>query len=200
MQIKNAKFITSITGDAAFPGKGLPEIAVAGKSNVGKSSFINCMCNNFKLARTSQEPGKTRLINVFDCGRFHLMDLPGYGFARVSAQMQHDWGRMMESYLSGSRHLCHVLQLVDLRHEPTRDDVQMIQYLRHYEIPFTIIATKADKLSRAQRFRQTAQVCRGIGVQPWQVICFSSVDRTGKEDVEKRLDEILAQCTQPPQQ
>jgi len=191
MQIKNAKFITSIVGNQSFPNKGLPEIAVAGKSNVGKSSFINCMCNNFKLARTSQEPGKTRVINVFDCGAFHLMDLPGYGFAKVSANIQRDWGRMMEEYLSGSQELCHVLQLVDLRHEPTKDDVQMINYLRHFNIPFTVIATKADKLSRAQRFRQLAQVCRGIGVQPWQVICFSSVDRTGKEEVEKRLEEIL---------
>ena len=105
---------------------------------------------------------------------------------------------MMEAYLSGSKQLCHVLQLVDLRHDPTQDDVQMMNYLRYYQIPYTVIATKADKLSRAQRFRQVEQVCRGIGVQPWQVICFSSMDRTGKPEVEKRLDEILAGASGRP--
>lgn len=192
MQIKNAKFITSITGNQPFLGKGLPEIAVSGKSNVGKSSFINCMCSNGKLARTSQEPGKTRMINVFGCGSFYLMDLPGYGYARVSDKMQRDWGRMMQEYLSESKELCHVIQLVDLRHDPTQADVQMMEYLRYYHIPYTIVATKADKLSRSARFAHVAQICRGIGVQPWQVVCFSSVNRTGKEEIEKRLDDILS--------
>ncbi|MBE5760945.1 MAG: YihA family ribosome biogenesis GTP-binding protein [Clostridiales bacterium] len=191
MEIKNAKFITSITGNQPFPGKGLPELAVSGKSNVGKSTFINCMCNNHKLARTSQEPGKTRVINIFDCGVFHLVDLPGYGYAKVSGAMQRSWGAMMEGYLSGSQELLHVFQLVDLRHEPTEDDIMMINYMRHYDVPFTIVATKADKLSRSQRFSNIARICRTLGVQPWEVIPFSGVDRTGRDIVLDRIDKIL---------
>ena len=192
MEIIGAKFITSIVGGQSFPGKGLPEIAVSGKSNVGKSTFINCMCNNFKLARVSAEPGKTRTINIYDCGRFFLMDLPGYGFAKVGAEQKKSWGAMIEGYLSSSRELAHVIQLVDLRHDPTADDQMMINYLRSYQIPFTVVATKADKLSKSQRFQKIAAVCRGLGVQPWQVIPFSGIDRTGRADVLLRLDEVLS--------
>ena len=106
--------------------------------------------------------------------------------------MKKSWGGMIEGYFSGSRQLVHVIQLVDLRHDPTRDDEMMMNYLRHYQIPYTIVATKADKLSRAQRSKQIAAVCRTLGVQPWQVIAFSGVDRTGKAEVLSRLDEIIA--------
>ncbi|MGI5898586.1 MAG: ribosome biogenesis GTP-binding protein YihA/YsxC [Christensenellales bacterium] len=191
MEINEAKFITSITGNADFPGKGLPEIAAAGKSNVGKSTFINCVCNNRKLARVSQEPGKTRLINIYGCGDFHLVDLPGYGFARAPIHIKQTWGKMMEDYLGNSQQLCHVFQLVDLRHPPTQDDILMVNYLRHYEIPFTVVATKTDKISRSQRARHINQICRVIAVQPWEIIPFSGTDRTGREDILEKIENIL---------
>ena len=133
MIIKKAEFITSLDSLRTFPGQGMPEIAMAGKSNVGKSSLINSLCNNKKLARTSSEPGKTRLINIYkvNTDQMMLVDLPGYGFAKAPQAEKQKWAAMIEGYLAGSENLRHVLQLVDLRHEPTKDDVQMVKYLRH---------------------------------------------------------------------
>lgn len=192
MQIKRATFITSLTGNQRFEGQGLPQIAIAGKSNVGKSSLINCLCNQNKLARVSSEPGKTRLVNIFRINDdFHLVDLPGYGYARVSRTMIEDWGAMMDSYLSGSEQLCHILHLVDIRHEPGENDLQMQAWIQHNQLPCTVIATKSDKLSRAQQQKAILVICRKLGVQPWDVIPFSSVTRDGKDKLLQRIDEIL---------
>ncbi len=193
MDIKQAEFVTSMASYGDFAGRGLPQIAVAGKSNVGKSSMINKLCNRLKLARTSATPGKTRLINVFLLNRaFHLIDLPGYGFAKVDKQEKARWGRMMQDYFEKAEELRHVFCLVDIRHEPTEDDRQMNTFLRQMGIPFTVIATKADKISRGARQKQLAPICRALMVQPWEVICWSSEDGTGREQVQKLLDEILA--------
>ncbi|MGN1370278.1 MAG: ribosome biogenesis GTP-binding protein YihA/YsxC, partial [Aristaeellaceae bacterium] len=171
MEIKQAEFITSMASYGSFAGRGLPQIAVAGKSNVGKSSLINKLCNRNKLARTSATPGKTRLINVFLLNRaFHLIDLPGYGFAKVDKQEKARWGRMMQDYFETAEELRHVFCLVDIRHEPTEDDRQMNTFLRQMGIPFTVIATKADKISRGARQKQLAPICRALMVQPWEVI------------------------------
>lgn len=193
MDIKQAEFVTSMASYGDFAGRGLPQIAVAGKSNVGKSSMINKLCNRLKLARTSATPGKTRLINVFLLNRaFHLIDLPGYGFAKVERQEKARWGRMMQDYFEKAEELRHVFCLVDIRHEPTEDDRQMNTFLRQMGIPFTVIATKADKISRGARQKQLAPICRALMVQPWEVVCWSSEDGTGREQVQKLLDEILA--------
>ncbi len=193
MDIKQAEFVTSMASYGDFAGRGLPQIAVAGKSNVGKSSMINKLCNRLKLARTSTTPGKTRLINVFLLNRaFHLIDLPGYGFAKVDRQEKARWGRMMQDYFEKAEELRHVFCLVDIRHEPTEDDRQMNTFLRQMGIPFTVIATKADKISRGARQKQLAPICRALMVQPWEVVCWSSEDGTGREQVQKLLDEILA--------
>ncbi|MBQ3155932.1 MAG: YihA family ribosome biogenesis GTP-binding protein [Clostridia bacterium] len=177
-----------------FAGRGLPQIAVAGKSNVGKSSLINKLCNRNKLAKTSSTPGKTKLINVFLLNRaFHLVDLPGYGFARVDKQEKLRWGKMMQDYFEQSDELRHVFCLVDIRHEPTEDDRNMNTFLRQMGIPFTVIATKADKISRGARQKQLAPICRALMVQPWEVICWSSEDGTGRDQVQKLLDEVLAE-------
>lgn len=192
MRMIRAEFVTSLTGNQTFAGQGLPQIAIAGKSNVGKSSLINCLCNQNKLARVSSEPGKTRLINIYSIdGAYHLVDLPGYGYARVSQAMKEDWGAMMDSYLSGSHHLCHLLQLVDIRHEPGENDVQMQAWIQHNGLPCTIVATKCDKLSRAQRQKAVQVICRKLGVQPWDVLPFSSVTREGREALLERIDKIL---------
>ena len=194
MEIKQAEFVTSMAQYGNFAGKGLPQIAVAGKSNVGKSSLINKLCNRNKLAKTSATPGKTKLINVFLLNRaFHLIDLPGYGFARVDKAEKARWGKMMQEYFEHSDALRHVFCLVDIRHEPTEDDKQMNTFLRQMGIPFTVIATKADKISRAARQKQLAPICRALFVQPWEVICWSSEDGTGRDQVQKLLDEVLAE-------
>ena len=199
MRIKRATFVTSLTGNQRFEGEGLPQIAIAGKSNVGKSSLINCLCNQNKLARVSAEPGKTRLVNIFRINDdFHLVDLPGYGYARVSRAMQEDWGQMMDSYLSGSEHLCHILHLVDIRHEPGQHDLQMQAWIQHNQLPCTVIATKCDKLSRAQQQKSILAICRALGVQPWDVLPFSSVTRAGRDELLDRLDQILGLTEEQP--
>jgi len=195
MVIKKSKFVKSMSAFAAFPGQGLPEIAMVGKSNVGKSSLINNMTGNSKLARTSSEPGKTRLVNLYLINEaFFLVDLPGYGFAKAPKQEKQKWAEMIEGYLRGSGHLKRVFQLVDVRHAPTEDDQLMVEYLRHYDIPFTVVATKADKLSKAQRGRSIPVICRTLGVQPWEVMVNSSKDGTGKD---KLLELIEAEIAPP---
>ena len=188
MEIKQAEFITSMAQYGNFAGKGLPQIAVAGKSNVGKSSLINKLCNRNKLAKTSATPGKTKLINVFLLNRsFHLIDLPGYGFARVDKAEKARWGKMMQDYFEQAEELQHVFCLVDIRHEPTEDDKNMNLFLRQMGIPFTVIATKADKISRGARMKHIAPICRALYVQPWQVIPFSAEKGIGREELVKHI-------------
>lgn len=200
MEIKNASFITSMAQYGPYQGCGALQIAVAGKSNVGKSSLINKLTRRNKLARTSQTPGKTRLINAFDldCGekRFHLIDLPGYGFAKVDKKEKERWGTMMQDYFEQSETLVHCLCLVDIRHEPTQDDIQMNTFLRQMGIPFTVIATKSDKISRGARQKQLAPICRALLVQPWEIICFSSEDGTGREELLALLEKVLTEAEQ----
>ena len=192
MIIKKAKFLLSQSTFGNFPQQGMQEIAMAGKSNVGKSSLINSLTRNSKLARTSSAPGKTRLINYYMINEdFLLVDLPGYGFARAPKSEQEKWSKMIEGYLTGSQNLKHVFHLVDIRHEPTQEDVMMIEYLRHYDIPFSVIATKADKLSKAQRSRSIPVICRKLVVQPWEILAYSSEDLTGRDALLEKIDQIL---------
>ncbi len=198
MIIKSAKFALSLAELKSFPKQGLPEVAMAGKSNVGKSSLINSFAFRAKLARTSSEPGKTRLINFYEINEaFFLVDLPGYGFAKASKDERDKWGAMIEGYLENSKHLVHVLQLVDVRHEPTVDDQMMVEYLRHYEIPFTVVATKCDKLSKAARGRNIPAICRKLAVQPWEIIQYSSEDGTGRDALHKAVEGVLGNGETP---
>ncbi|MEG2315314.1 MAG: ribosome biogenesis GTP-binding protein YihA/YsxC [Clostridia bacterium] len=193
MEIKNAEFVTSLAAYNEQPPITLTQLAVVGKSNVGKSSLINALCNRKKLCKTSSTPGKTRLINIFLINNFfHLVDLPGYGFAKVDKLEKRRWGAMMDGYFQQSTLLTHVLLLVDIRHDPTADDVVMSQYFRKMGIPFTVVATKADKISRGARMKFIAPICRAMLVQPWEIIAFSSEDATGRDQLLERLDALVA--------
>lgn len=196
--IKQARFVTSVADAKNIPDYNAPEIAIAGKSNVGKSSFINFMVNINKLAKTSQEPGRTRLLNYFEInnGEYYFVDLPGYGYAKVTRQEKQKWGALIENYLQTSKNLINVFVLVDLRHEPTDDDKMLINFLYNYRVPFTIIATKADKLSRAQQQKCKAVVASALCVGVNNVIVTSSLAKTGKDDVLARIDALLATAKQ----
>jgi len=192
MEIKQASFVTSLAKYHENPPIQLPQLAVVGKSNVGKSSLINSLCNRRKLCKTSATPGKTRLINVFLINEeFHLVDLPGYGFAKVDKAEKKRWGDMMDTYFQESNYLMHVLHLVDIRHEPTQDDIDMNQYFRQMDIPFTVVATKADKISRAARMKHIAPICRALLVQPWEIIPYSSEDGFGRDKLLDVIEDVL---------
>ena len=191
MEIKTASFVISLAQYREEPPVTLPQLAVVGKSNVGKSSMINRLTNRNKLARTSATPGKTRLINVYQINNeINFIDLPGYGFAKVSKEEKLSWGKMMQDYFATTEDLCHVFHLVDIRHEPSAEDKEMGMFLRQAGIPFTVVATKADKISRGARMKYLAPICRGLLVQPWQVIPFSSEDGTGKEELLNKIEQV----------
>ncbi len=192
MIIKNAEFITSVANDKNFlVYTDKPIIAVSGKSNVGKSSFINMLANRKKLAKTSNTPGRTRLVNYFDFGQFILADLPGYGFAQVSKAEKEKWGKLMNSYFMHEHTVNHVFALVDIRHKPTADDVAMINFLHHYAIPFTIVATKSDKLGKAVVGKQIKEIASTFALMPSDIIAVSNETRDGKEKILSCLDKIL---------
>jgi len=193
--IKQAEFVVSCAAGTPPPPPQPLEVAIVGKSNVGKSSLLNSLCRNNKLARVSSAPGKTRLINYFAINRsFYLVDLPGYGFAKASKSEQSTWGALMEGYLAGGR-LSHLFLLLDIRHPPTVDDATMYRYLLHYGIPFTLIATKADKISRSQRkIRANANAKQLTGV-PFSMI-YSSESGEGRAELVQRLGALYADALQ----
>ncbi len=195
--IKQAKFITSVASQSKLPDFRSPEIAIAGKSNVGKSSFINMMVGQKKLARASSEPGRTRLLNFFEIngGEFYFVDLPGYGYAKVNKAEKAKWGGLIESYLRQSANLINVFVLIDIRREPNEDDRMLLQYLYAYSIPFTVIATKADKLSKLQQGKFKQAIASALGVGSGDIILTSAQTGEGKEDVFRRIDQLLQTAT-----
>lgn len=186
-----AKFITSAATSSQFLKTDKPIIAISGRSNVGKSSFINLLAGRKQLARVSKEPGRTRLINYFDYGDFILADLPGYGYAKVSKEEKLKWARLLDEFFAEEGHICHVLALVDSRHEPTADDIQMVEFLYSKIIPFTVIATKADKISKAEGARSKIRIAAALKCGADDVILTSSQKRTGLESVIKRLQNVI---------
>ncbi|MBR6006781.1 MAG: YihA family ribosome biogenesis GTP-binding protein [Clostridia bacterium] len=198
-RITKAEFKTSVGTGGAYPEKTAAELAIVGKSNVGKSSLINSLCNMNKLAKTSQKPGKTRLINFFLVnGEFSLVDLPGYGFAQASKQEQAAWGALIENYLASGR-VDHIIMLLDIRHEPTADDLQMFKYILYYAIPYTLVATKADKLAVSKR-RQAANRCAKLLGAPPYAIAFSGETGDGKEELLARLDQVVHPVGEPAEE
>ncbi len=191
MIIKEAKFITSAANERGFLTDVRPTIAVCGRSNVGKSSFINLLAGRKKLARTSAEPGRTRLVNYFDFGAFILADLPGYGFARVSKAEKDRWAALLNSFFSDSGRVAHAFALVDIRHDPTADDKTMISFLYASRIPFTIVATKSDKLAKTLFKEACRRIASAFGTGEDNVIALSSVTGRGKEEILSLLDKVV---------
>ena len=182
MENFTAKFITSVAKACEFYSDGRPIIAVGGRSNVGKSSLINMLAGNNKLAKTSADPGRTRLVNYFDFGAFVLADLPGYGFAKVSKEEKAKWARLLEEFFA-TQHITLLLSLVDIRHEPTADDKQMIDYLYHYAIPFVAVATKADKLPKTKIKPQLMSIAASLKLGIDNIICSSAEKGVGKKEI-----------------
>ncbi|MBQ3018979.1 MAG: YihA family ribosome biogenesis GTP-binding protein [Clostridia bacterium] len=199
MKIKNATFITSAAKKEQFITPDKPMIAVCGKSNVGKSSFINMLANQKKLAKTSSEPGRTRLVNYFDFGEFILADLPGYGFARVSKGEKEKWAKTLDSFFKDKARIAHVFMLVDSRHDPTADDVQMIEFLHYHTLPFTVTLTKADKLSKMKLKEHLKAIAADLYLAPANMLATSSETGYGKEDVLRKLREIVDLANSPIQ-
>lgn len=193
MIIKRSELETVAVKPNQYPAADLKEIAFAGRSNVGKSSLLNLITGRKKLARVSGSPGKTRTINFYNInGTFRIVDLPGYGYAKVSKSISEGWGEMMEQYLENRPNLVKVVQLVDIRHEPSKQDVEMYRYLRHFGLDGIVVATKSDKISKNQlpkhikMIRQTLQLSGEDKVIP-----ISSLKKTGYQDLLDEMERLL---------
>ncbi len=190
MELKQATFVTSVASDKNFLKTDKPIIAICGKSNVGKSSLINMLAGQKKLAKTSVTPGRTRLINYFDFGAFMLADLPGYGFAKVSKEEKKKWGELLEKFLS-TEDITLVLSLVDIRHDPTSDDKMMINYLYHYALPFTLIATKADKLGKTKVKPRLKEIATDLRVGIADITASSADTGLGKKEIFSIIEQAI---------
>lgn len=190
MRIKQSEFEISAVKREQYPIDGLPEVAFVGRSNVGKSSIINALTNRRHLAKVSQTPGKTRLINFFmmNQGEFHLVDLPGYGYAKVSKTEQASWGKTIEMYLTDREELKRVILLVDSRHKPTKDDLLMHDWIKHFDIEAIVVATKSDKLSNNDLRKSEKIIKETMGLtKDDKFYFFSSLNKRGKDELINHL-------------
>ncbi|MCC2252199.1 ribosome biogenesis GTP-binding protein YihA/YsxC [Virgibacillus sp. AGTR] len=183
MKVINAEIVISAVSEKQYPNDHLPEIALAGRSNVGKSSFINKLINRKNLARTSSKPGKTQTLNFYKINNgFYFVDVPGYGYAKVSKKEREKWGKMMEEYFEKRSSLKAVLLITDVRHEPTKDDIQMYDYLKHYELPVIVIATKLDKVPKSKRAKHIKRTKSVLQMESDDVLLpFSAETGEGKD-------------------
>ena len=192
MRFINAKFIKSASKKDEFIVDELPQIAIVGRSNVGKSSLINLLTNNSKMAKTSSTPGRTRLVNYFNINnQFYLVDLPGYGYHKASKSIANAWDAVMNDYFVDNEKLKLVFVLLDCRIEPTELDKQMLDYLAENEIPAIIIMTKTDKISRSELFLNMSKISKEIRFNKDLIIATSALKKQGVERVEKLLDEYI---------
>lgn len=193
MKVTNAKFTISAVGPNQYPTDQKVEIALSGRSNVGKSSFINRLIQRKSLARTSSKPGKTQTLNFYHINDlFYFVDVPGYGYAKVSKKEREKWGKMIEEYITTRENLELVLILVDFRHEPSTEDVQMREFLEYYEIPYRIIMTKCDKIPRGKWNKHVSQIRKAFGKPPEELfLTFSSETGEGVEKAWEWIETIV---------
>jgi len=192
MIIKSAEFVKSAVKPSHYPSEAFPEIAFAGRSNVGKSSLINTLLNRKRLVKISSTPGRTQLINFFNINHvFTLVDLPGYGYARVPDSVRKSWGPMVETYLSTRKTLKGVVLIMDIRRIPRIEELNFIDWLNDYSIPSILVLTKTDKLSKVKQTKQLVNVSEVLAVEKRDLILFSSKSRLGKDAVWDDLEKLI---------
>lgn len=193
MKITSVDLKISAVRRSQYPTDNMSEYLLVGKSNVGKSSFINTLINRKNYARTSATPGKTQTINFYHVNdKFYLVDAPGYGFAMLSKKKQKKFGLMMEDYLQNRPNLKQVFMLIDFRHKPSKDDKLMYEFLKHYQIPVTIVATKADKVGITRQQTQRNLILNELDlVVGDDFVIFSNVTKDGKHDIQEKIERII---------
>ena len=188
MIIKSAEFVKSATKPAEYPPVQLPEIAFAGRSNVGKSSLINTLVNRKRLVKTSSTPGRTQLINFFEINhQIVFVDLPGYGYAKVPVSVRKKWGPMIETYLSGRKSLKAVVVILDIRRTPQQEELNLLGWLNHYAIAAIVVLTKTDKLSKSKSTQQHRRIAQALSMDPKDLILFSAKTRRGRDALWKAI-------------
>ncbi len=191
MDINNVNFEMACGTSSQLPESTKPEVVFSGRSNVGKSSLINKITNRKSLARVSATPGKTATINFFSLKEFMLVDLPGYGYAKVSQAEKDRWGELVEGYFADDRNFALVIQICDIRHKPTADDMQMIRYLSELNFPFVVVLTKKDKLNKTELAKQMAFYTDLLAEFNAEFVAFSALNGEGTEDVRNIIDKYL---------
>ena len=195
MKIKSSKFVITVADPAKLLETNVKEFAFVGRSNAGKSSLINALTNKNMLAKTSSTPGKTRHINYFLINEeFYIVDLPGYGYHKASKGDEERWTKLIEEYLLKSEQLAWGFVLMDIRHKPSVLDKQMLTFLHYYSVPFVVVATKADKLSKAQRYNHANKLANEIGLSGKDIIITSSEGKFGMEDILAKCEQFLVQA------
>jgi len=195
MIIKSAEFVTSAVKPVQYPPPDFPEVAFAGRSNVGKSSLINTLVRRRHLVKTSSTPGRTQLINFFLVNNaFSMVDLPGYGYAKVPESIKKQWGPMVETYLSRRPCLKAVVLLMDIRRTPRAEEAQFMEWLQHYRIPLILVLTKADKLSKTKNRKQQDLNAKTLGMSSEDLILFSTKTRLGVDSLWQRIEAAIVSC------
>ncbi|EMT39930.1 GTP-binding protein [Thermoanaerobacter thermohydrosulfuricus] len=184
MKIKTVELVRTAFNEEQYPKDNFPQIVIVGRSNVGKSTLINTVLNRKNLAKTSSKPGKTRGINFYLINNgSYLVDLPGYGYAKVSKEMKKQWAHNIETFLNTSKNLRHALLLIDIRRTPTEDDFLMVNWFRHKELPFTVVLTKADKVNKSEIVNAVEGICKTFNIDSERIIVFSSLKKMGVSQV-----------------
>jgi GTP-binding protein len=192
--IKSAEFITSAANAGQYPADDMPELAFAGRSNVGKSTLINCLVQRKKLVRTSRTPGRTQLINFFKINdRVRFVDLPGYGYAKVALSIRASWGPMIANYLDTRKNLLGVIEILDLRHPPTPDDLNLWAWLKDKGIPSVAVLTKADKLPRSKWNPLRQGAAHALGILPQEALFFSAQTQQGRTELLEKISELIGE-------